>query len=155
MKKVCAIIFCLFVFAGCTTVNAEKEVNFIKDDKNLFKQETIDSLKPAMQEVMNDGTVIIVHSLTVEEGQEFADLSDKILDETGAEKGVSLLIDVDNKSLFIGTKGIETISIFNDSKLEDIIEGLKPFLVKKEYDKALTYFVEEISTSLKDAEISE
>lgn len=151
MRKNVKKWICLLVLLAAMTVNGTVLVNAegarVFDQAGLFAPEEVQQLETeitALEErIQYDVVVVTADDAGGKSAMEYAD---DFYDEngfgTGTEKsGVLLLIDMDNRELWISTSG-DMIDILTDARIDSILDDVYEGMADENYVKAAENFLE-------------
>ena len=110
-----------------------------KEEEKLGK-----SIIKAAQKAKLDIIVVTINDAKGKSSQEYADDfydQNKFGYEYEYGSGVLLLIDMDNREVYISTSGLGILFI-NDNYIEKILDNITPYVSSKKYYKCADYFVD-------------
>ncbi len=147
MKKrwVCLVIMTL-VLIGLCPIMTDANQKRVYDQASLFTEEKINELETKIGElqVQNNYDFVIV-STNDAKGKSARDYADDFYDDNNfgfdnQKSGVLLLLDMDNREIWISTSG-EMIDILTDKRIESILDDIYPKMVNSNYEEAADVFL--------------
>lgn len=137
------------IFALYFPIVAIATINPVVDDANLLSKEEKENLISTIEEFRAEYNMdaVIVTSYNLD-GKSPEEYSDDYYDYNGYgidedESGVLLLIDMDDRNIWISTKG-KAESYFTDNRLDSIIEDIGKYLTNGQYYDASNIFLTDI-----------
>jgi len=143
------VIISLIIIPSAITVSATEERVF--DGAGLFSAEDIASLESKIQELKSTYSHDFVIVTTNDaEGKTSRDYADDYFDYNGFgvggdNSGFLLLIDMDNRDVYISTKG-QSINYLTDARLDNTLDILVSNLQNEDYSGAAQSFLDEIAS---------
>lgn len=136
------------MFCGYTKQFDETQ-NKVYDDAQLFTADEIDTLQK-MCVGSAEGTKLDIAVATVDDtnGKSSMKYAEDFYDDNGlgydqGASGLILLIDMDNREIYISTAGI-AIQYFNDDDIEDILTDLDDYMAYGDYYNAAVTYVNDV-----------
>lgn len=143
MKKIFIAFILIFLFQ----VPAYAQNSYVFDQAGLFKEDEIESLEQAADELSAKYkqcfAIVTTDDAEGKSAREYADdFYGYILESEYKEKGGALyLIDMDNREAYISTAGDGRLFL-TDERIEDILDFSVPYLSDGEYTASATAFLE-------------
>lgn len=146
-KLIPFISMLIFVISFSFIVKAD--VNPVVDDAKLLSQDErnrlIESIEEFRKEYNMDAVIVTSNDL---QGKKIRDYADDYYDFNGYglgenKSGLLLLIDMDDRKIWISTTG-DAIQYFTDDRIESIINDISKYLSNEEYFDACNIFLTDI-----------
>lgn len=146
-KLIPFISMLIFVISFSFIVKAD--VNPVVDDAKLLSQDErnrlIESIEEFRKEYNMDAVIVTSNDL---QGKKIRDYADDYYDFNGYglgenKSGLLLLIDMDDRKIWISTTG-DAIQYFTDDRIESIINDISKYLSNGEYFDACNVFLTDI-----------
>jgi uncharacterized protein len=118
----------------------------IRDDLNYLSDQELQEIQTQIDEVVSTyGLDIAIVITDNTDGKSSMDFADDYFDYngfgTGSDRsGLLLLINMDIREAWISTSG-KAIDIFTDSRINDVLDAIYPYLSSGDYTSACTEFV--------------
>lgn len=152
MKKFCSILLILMLLMSLslTAYSIEDPLDYLEDYADLLTDDEEETLQQRIQELKVELKLDIVIVTTYGTGgkgvQEYAD---DFYDRNGygygsTNSGILLLLDMEGRELYMSTCG-EAIYIFTDYGLEELGQGILPYLSDGDYYGAFSHWVRELT----------
>lgn len=169
-KKILACTLLLLLLCTSVLAMSAQETDFstfVVDKASLFTEKGIQDLETKIKEIAKEHNIaaVIVTAKDVPAGK-YVQYADDYYDYHGygfdaSKSGVLLLIDINNRMLYISTTG-SMIRTITDRRIESILDKITPAAKKNNYDRVAHLFLNSIenylaanSTKIKDLRIWE
>ncbi len=143
------LIFCLLIFITVPSAAIIDTELKVYDQARLFSDDEVSSLKQRAQELVKKCSMdVLIVTIEDAEGKNSKNYADDFYDNNGFglgddKSGLALLIDMDNREVFISTCG-NTIRIFTDDRLDSIINKMTSYLTNSDYAQAASIFLDDV-----------
>jgi uncharacterized protein len=147
MKRLSIILLIVLLFLNCLPVLALDTDIKVYDEADLFSDNEEKELQKAAQALAEKTKIdIVIVTILDAEGKTSEAYADDFYDYNGFgidkdNSGILLLIDMDNRNVWISTTG-KCIRIFPDDRIDDILDGIVPFLSEAAYADGAKYFLD-------------
>ncbi len=141
------LIVCLLIFITVPSAAVIDTELKVYDQAQLFSEEDASGLKQLAQELAKKcGMDVLIVTIEDSEGKSSQNFADDFYDNNGFglgddKSGLVLLIDMDNREVFISTCG-SAIRIFTDDVLDVIINDITDYLSNGDYAQAAYTFLD-------------
>lgn len=150
-----AVCFSFLLWLEENYVRVEDENNRVFDDADLFTtieekslQKDIEAL---IEEMGMDVAIVTTRTNSKRSAQAYADdfFDDHHLGLESDERGILMLIDMDNREVALSTKG-ETIRRYSDAAIEKMLDDITPKLTNSQYMSAVQKFLIDVKVYYAD-----
>ena len=145
------IVFVMsMMFCGYTEVYNEYQSK-VYDDAGLFTEYEIDELEEmCINSAMQTKLEVVVATINDSQGKSSMVYADDFYDDMGfgydqGASGLILLMDMDNREIYISTAGI-AIEYFNDNDIDNELDDLYDFMVSEDYYNAAVTFINDVNS---------
>lgn len=151
--KNCLVITGLLVFLLAASVGADALQ--VHDDAGLFSQDEADKLETAADELRSKHHMnfVIVTTEDAEGKSARAYADDFYMDngyyDNGERGGITLLIDMDNREVYVSTAG-DMLYYVTDEKVEEILDEGYTYVADGDYAKAMVKMLERADDIIED-----
>jgi uncharacterized protein len=147
-KSVCGIgrFVLLMVMLSSLLLSAySKEETRVFDQAELLTEGEEEQLESQIVQLMEKTELDIIIVTTKDaQGKSSQEYADDFYDEGAFGSGVLLLIDMDNREVYISTAG-QGIEEFTDQEIESILDDVYPYLSQGAYKQACMEFLDDVS----------
>jgi len=148
MKRLSAILLiALMIILNCLPILALDTDIKVYDGADLFSDNEEKELQEAAREIVDRTKLdIVIVTILDAEGKTSEAYADDFYDYNGFGidkdySGILLLIDMDNRKVWISTTG-KCERIFTDRRIDDMLDGIVPFLSTEAYADGAQYFLD-------------
>lgn len=140
------VICLLLVMITIPSIALAGNTDNIRDDLNYLSDQELQEIQTQIDEVVSTyGLDIAIVITDNTDGKSSMDFADDYFDYngfgTGSDRsGLLLLINMDIREAWISTSG-KAIDIFTDSRINDVLDAIYPYLSSGDYTSACTEFV--------------
>lgn len=146
--SVLSIVFCGYtnVYDGSQSKVYDEALLFTEDEKDELQKMCVESAESTKLDV-------VVATIDDSEGKSSMVYADDFYDDMGfgydqGASGLIMLIDMDNREIYISTAGI-AIEYFNDNDIDNILTDMDDFMASADYFDAAVMFINDVNNHVK------
>ena len=143
MKKPLARLVCLLTALMLLfSIAADAAGSFVSDQAALLTEGEITALNERASMVLDRyGIAVMIATVDSLYGKDLVDSADLLLESSGVQNGILLLLAMEDRDYAISTMGSDAIWYFNDDNIRRIEDGFLPYLYDNEYAEGFEAFV--------------
>lgn len=145
------IVFVMSIMFCGYTKEYDEYQSKVYDDAGLFTEYEIDELQEMCVSSANQTKLdVVVATINDSQGKSSMVYADDFYDDMGfgydqGGSGLILLMDMDNREIYISTEGI-AIQYFNDNDIDNVLDDLYDYMVSEDYYNAAVTFIDDVNS---------
>lgn len=145
------IVFVMSIMFCGYTKEYDEYQSKVYDGAGLFTEYEIDELqKKCVSSAKQTKLDVVVATINDSQGKSSMVYADDFYDDMGfgydqGGSGLILLMDMDNREIYISTEGI-AIQYFNDNDIDNVLDNLYNYMVSEDYYNAALTFINEVNS---------